>query len=480
MEHGFPLVWRPETGPPPAYEGRENYKSALLETDQIDDQIRGLVQVGKVAGPFSKKKASRMGLVISPIGAVPKKGTAEVRMILDLSIHTNKYLAPMECPLPTVDDAVKLIKDLGGDCWLIKIDLSKGFLQLPVARRHQYMLGFKWKKQYYHFQYLPFGLNASPGLFCWFTRALKQILWKEGIPCEVYVDDFLLVIRAANSPERDKERAMAILEQLGVILNQKKTEGPEKQLTFVGININTVNQSISLPEDKVQDIRDVMAKFEGKKRVSYKLFMKLVGKLSFAAKCVRAARSFLRRMWDQVKGWKLRGVKKKQVKLGTTFWEDFKWWKEMLDDFVNNKKAVSFWQTDSTDLYFDSEVATDASGYGLGAVWGQEHFSYCWNARQKQNSINWKELRTVILAAEKWGNCWNRKRILIHSDNSTTVSLVNKGSSKKPHLMKLVRRLHELAAKGGFEFKARHIPGERNVRPDWWSRQKDAPVLKGF
>jgi len=271
---------------------------------------------------------------------------------------------------------------------------------------------------------------------------------------------------------------LKFFEQLGIMVNPKKTEGPTTRLDFVGITIDSEEQSISLPESKVQDIWEVMQEVEGKKKIPYRLFMKLLGKLSFAAKCIRAARSFIRRMWDTVRHKGVKWRRGKKVKLNKGFWEDFRWWKEQLTYFVNNQNGVSFWKVDKTDLHFDTEIATDASGYGLGAVWGDESLHMLWGERKKVYSINWKELRTVIEAAEKWGDRWVGKQVLIHSDNMTTVSLINQGSSKLPHLMKLVRRMHHLAAINNFEFKAIHIRGKDNILPDHLSRIRTGEILE--
>lgn len=478
LEYGMPLLWDERTGPPTPFMGRDNYSSATDCNEQITGQIQKLLEKGTIAGPFTKDEAKAMGLAVSPVGAVPKKGTEEMRMILDLSVHTNWFLQPMECPLPTIEDPIRIAKKAGIGCKLIKIDLEKGFFQIPVHPEHQYMLAFMWNDQFYKFKFLPFGLNASPGLFCWVTREIKKILWKRMLATEVYVDDFIIIVRKWQNENEVMQLAHSTFEELGVLINPKKTEGPSTKLNFVGINIDTVKQAITLPPEKLQDITEVMNEIEGKKKVPYRLYMRLVGKLSFAAKCIMAGRSFIRRMWDTLCHKAVKWRRGKKVKLDKGFWLDFKWWRNQLTHLNTHRNGVSFWKVSKTDLKFDLEVATDASGYGLGAVWEDKSIQMLWGERKKEFSINWKELRTVIVAAEKWGALWKHQRVLIHSDNMTTVSLINHGSSKLPHLMKLVRRMHELAGLNEFEFKAVHIRGKDNILPDHLSRIRTGMVLE--
>ena len=76
----------------------------------------------------------------------------------------------------------------------------------------------------------------------------------------------------------------------------------------------------------------------------------------------------------------------------------------------------------------------------------------------------------IVVACVLWGNKWNRKRILFHCDNMSTVQIINKGRSKVKVIMKLLRRLTWCAAKHNFTVHAQHVPGKLNSVADALSR----------
>ena len=84
--------------------------------------------------------------------------------------------------------------------------------------------------------------------------------------------------------------------------------------------------------------------------------------------------------------------------------------------------------------------------------------------------INLKELAAVVLAAQRWGHEWANKRVLVMSDNSTTVSCVNRGTSRSTLLMPYLRYMFWLSAVYNFRLTAMHVPGEDNVLADTISR----------
>ena len=85
---------------------------------------------------------------------------------------------------------------------------------------------------------------------------------------------------------------------------------------------------------------------------------------------------------------------------------------------------------------------------------------------QQQQSIVYKELFPVVVAAHLWGHQWCCKHVLFHSDNDAVVHILNSRTSKVSCLMRLLHSLLFAAACHCFSFSAQHIPGVTNQIAD--------------
>jgi hypothetical protein len=87
--------------------------------------------------------------------------------------------------------------------------------------------------------------------------------------------------------------------------------------------------------------------------------------------------------------------------------------------------------------------------------------------------INVLELRTVQFAVERWGSLWSGKHIRVLSDNSATVSALNKGTSRGKELLEIIQQLFWSSVKHGFRLTASFLPGKLNIASDSISRLHD-------
>ena len=77
-------------------------------------------------------------------------------------------------------------------------------------------------------------------------------------------------------------------------------------------------------------------------------------------------------------------------------------------------------------------------------------------------NIAWKELYAIVVAVHTWGNFWQHQKILFNCDNHTVVDIWEKGSTKSPKIMSLVRLLYLCAAHHNINICIKHIPGTSN------------------
>ena len=120
-----------------------------------------------------------------------------------------------------------------------------------------------------------------------------------------------------------------------------------------------------------------------------------------------------------------------------------------------------------------TSLFTDACNVGAGAYYEGDWFYCNWSAdcpELDNDHINLKELAAVVLAIQRWAPLWTNKRVFVWSDNTTTVSCINRCSSRSPLLMKCLRYIFWLSAIYNFRLTVSYIPGIQNALADTISR----------
>ena len=95
----------------------------------------------------------------------------------------------------------------------------------------------------------------------------------------------------------------------------------------------------------------------------------------------------------------------------------------------------------------DLKVTFDASGSLRFAAFVQgAWFNWSWVSSQGSQSIAYKELFPMVLAARIWGPQWSRRHVMFRCHNKTVVHILNSRTSKIPCLKRLLRHLLASAA----------------------------------
>jgi len=89
-----------------------------------------------------------------------------------------------------------------------------------------------------------------------------------------------------------------------------------------------------------------------------------------------------------------------------------------------------------------------------------------------------KELHPIVLSCAVWGPVLSGYGVEFKCDNQSVVDSINKGSTKGPLTMHLLRCLWFFSAYFGIRISASHIPGVVNVAADQLSRNKSAAFLQ--
>jgi hypothetical protein len=191
--------------------------------------------------------------------------------------------------------------------------------------------------------------------------------------------------------------------------------------------------------------------------------LSLIGKLVFLTRVIRPGRIFLRRLITlSTRGKKLFH----KLKLSVEARNDILWWIKCAASW--NGRSVFYEDGWLTNV--DLNMYTDASGLGIGAVFGDRWMYSAFTPTEAARSIAWRELFAVVVACATWGRLLTGRRLLLFCDNTSVVSIVNTGTSRCQLVMQLVRQLFDIAVYWDFDVRLKHVPGVQNIAADLLSR----------
>ena len=431
------------------------------------------MNLGRILGPFSQRPLKH--LRTSGLGAVPKKN-GKWRVILHLSapegLSINDFISKEDFAIhySTIDDAVALLSRFDKGAMMAKVDLKSAFRMVPILASEWELLGMYWRGQYYIDTCLPFGLRSAPSIFNNFANAIHWTLENNyGATLLHYLDDFLLV---GPQEQPTCQEAMAtmlqVCERMGVPVATEKCEGPATCITFLGIVLDSSLQQLRLPPDKLQEISSLTRSWLGKRKVTKRELLSLIGKLSFAAKVVPAGRLFLRRLMQlSTTVTKLHH----HIHLNSEARADIRWWNSFLPSWNGISMFISPEWNDAESI----QLFTDASGsFGFDVYFNGAWFRGDLQPHQQlpKRSIQWQELFAIVAAALTWGHLLEGQRIKFHCDNLPIVQAWTNQFSKHPGVMELLRTLFFIAAQHSFTVSLVHLTGRLNCIADALSRNQ--------
>ena len=194
----------------------------------------------------------------------------------------------------TVDNAVAILQRLGPSAAMAKIDI-KHALRLCLVRRDDWdLLGAHWNGRFYVDKRLPFGLRSAPFLFNRVADSLHWILVNEcGIKAVVhYLDDFFIAAESMVECDRFLHTILKVFDNIGVPLAPEKVAGPASVFTFLGIELDVLQQELRLPPDKLADLLAIVQDWLSKTKCRKRELLSLLGTMNFACKAVPAGRFF--------------------------------------------------------------------------------------------------------------------------------------------------------------------------------------------
>ena len=490
MEFGFPLGL---VDSPVLVPCDRNHGSAYQFYPHIDKFISGEITRSGLTGPFVSPPWPN--LMLSPLMTAPKKPDSR-RPVFDATFGDKSlnnatpcdhYLGtPTVYTYPKIDDFKRIVLSCGSGCFMWKRDLHRFYLQIPMDPVEYRKVGCVWRGLFFVFVALMFGLRHS-GLqgqritdaLSWIHRRLGLDTKEESLfNCINYCDD--LGGAESTRPKADDSfsKLGLLLTELGLAESVDKARAPSTVMTYLGVNFNSVTMTMSVPPEKMAEVKADIERWYQKTTATKKSLQSLLGKLFWVSRVVQHSRTFMGRLLAQ-----LREMSSKsdtiRVKLTPDCMKDLLWWKCFLKEYngvtmIENDEAVKLSLPQLLDNPFAICVG-DATLTAGGAWHGQNYWSRPLpvNLQDHKIPVHVKEFLVVIVSTKIWGNNWSGKVVQIFCDNDPVCDVVDGERPSDPKMLSLLREFKYWVCKFRFYPIMRKISSEDNVIADHISRRHD-------
>jgi hypothetical protein len=353
-------------------------------------------------------------------------------------------------PLPLPEN---MFDELVGCRLFSKMDLTKGFWQIPMEEGSKAMLAMATPLGLYEPNFMPFGMKNAPAVF---QREMQRVLKDRlGRGVMVFIDDILIFSATVEEHEQLVQWVLRRLQEEGYYAHPDKCEFFQREVSFLGHMVS--ERGVAVQQHKVKSIQGWPALTT---RTEVRSFLGMTGYYrKFIEKYSEMALPLTRLTQEDVR---------------------FTWGEAEQTAFDRLKEKLSSAEVlahpDPQRQYI---VHTDASEFAIAGVLSQEqkdgsvrpvaYYSRKMSgAETRYSSIYEKELLALVRAVEQW-RCYlegNVHPVLLLTDHKG-LTWLNSTAELSGRQARWVEKLAEL------EYKVTHVAGADNVVADALSRRGD-------
>ena len=412
------------------------------------------VGAGRYAGPFESIPYDNY--IQSPIGLVPKDKGRSTRLIFHLSYPRNgtssvNFNTPKElCRVKykDIDDAVRILLHEGPGAHISKSDMQMAFRNLGLEPKC-----FKWllmmakhpktgKTFFFVEKALPFGSSRSCKLFQDFSDCIAHVVrFKTKRDLVNYLDDYLFAALIKAICDQQCDTFLQICALINFPVSLEKTFRATTCLTFLGFLLDTVNQTVSVPIDKICKARELIQEVLNKKKVTVHTVQRLCGFLNFLCRAIVPGRAFTRRLYAITAGDKLKPHHHVLVKAENRM--DLRVWLAFLDHpSVFARPFMDFSEILTADRIFFYTDSSGSSSKGMGGICFTSWMFSAWDSNfieSNKPSIQYLELYALTAGIIAWIHKFANRRVILFCDNKSVVDMLNLGTSGCRQCLVLIR-----------------------------------------
>lgn len=373
---------------------------------------------------------------------VAKKSDGSNRICIDYR-NLNKVTIFDAEPMPDLEEIMTKISQ---SRFFSKIDLCKGYWQIPMRPKDRDLTSFLTPDGLYKFKVMPFGMSNSPATF---NRLMRKVL-KDLKHTVCFLDDILIHTDSFEEHLLELKRVLGRLRQGNLTAKPSKCEIGQTQLLYLG---HIIGEGILKPAiEKLKAVEDAPRPSTKKEVRSF------LGLLGYYRKFVPNFATVAAPLSDLTK----KGVPNK-----------FEWKQECENAFKTLKSMLlSSPILRLPDLSKSFILRTDASNHGVGAVLMQIHdgkkypVAYASRKlieREQRYSVIEKECLAIVWALQKFQAYLYGRLFTIETDHQPLVHL-QKARVLNSRLMRWSLFLQS------YNFIAEVIKGSENIGADFLSR----------
>lgn len=386
---------------------------------------------------------------INPLTLVIKPN--KNRLCIDTSRILNKTIPTQKFRMRGLEHR---LSNFSKGSWMAKIDLKNGYLHIPLHKDFRKYTCFKWNGHTYRYKWLPFGINDAPRIFQKIANEVCLSLLRDGHFVETYLDDFWIEGRTYEECKRTLQTTLERLKKFGFTCNYKKSQlSPTQRMEYIGFEFNSNSGSVTLRQETIATIKKTIK--NARSAPTARNLRKMMGTIAYATTIDQRLKPFTMKTYKQI------GNKQRE--------ELIPWSQRAINQIEKISTLLPLAEYKSRDSFKDKCIITsDASKEGY-AFWDNITNKDSWIEWNTTKHSTWTELSAAIRAIKS--RSVKTHLNLLRTDNTSTMAILNSGSSKNETLNELTMDLANWAFKHKIHFSADYIEGRLNTRADAHSRR---------
>ena len=411
------------------------YRLCPAQRLKIKEAVRELLEA-KIIEPSASPWTSPMVPV--------KKSDGSIRLCIDFR-KVNSVTVPDPYDMPLIED---LLDQVGEAVYLSKLDLTKGFYQIPLEAHDRDKTSFctPWGK--FRFTRMPFGLRNAPATF---QRMMHDVLRGQEEHAASYIDDSLVYSLNWEEHLAHIKAVLEALRQSGLTAKPAKCQWGSSKLEYLGHIVG--EGKVEVPQARVKAIK------EFKRPETKRQLQAFLGTTGYHRKFIRSYADHSANL---------------TVATRKTAPNRLEWTEAMCDDFcylcTTLCDCCTLTLPCSKDVYV---LQTDASGVGISGILsvcrnGQElpvaFYSRQLRGAEKRYTVTEIECLAVLSAIKHFEVYLHGIKFTVETDHKALEQLLS-SNHLNARLTRWALYLQQ------FSMTIHYRPGSKNQNADGLSRQ---------